>query len=77
MIRISLLVLAISSAALSAAPAAEESYPPDIQRIIARKKLIVALPENDHPPFFWFDAKKNRRLALPHGQMTRWPYCEA
>jgi polar amino acid transport system substrate-binding protein len=62
MIRISLLVLALSAVAAAVAPAAEDTdtYPPDIQRIITRKKLIVALPASDHPPFFWFDAKKKK-----------------
>ncbi len=58
MIRTSLLLLALLTTAV--ASAAEGDHPPDIQRIIDRKKLIVALPKSDQPPFFWHDktAKK-------------------
>jgi ABC-type amino acid transport substrate-binding protein len=44
----------------AAAPGAEEEYPPEIQRILDRGKLIVALTRADHPPFFWFDAKDRK-----------------
>ena len=52
------LFLAIAPAALGA----EHTYPPDIRKILDRKRLIVALPERDQPPFFWYDpAQKQHR----------------
>lgn len=45
---------------LSASLFAEEScFPPDIQRIMDRKKLIVAMYFEDKPPFFMHDKKNN------------------
>ena len=44
------LVLIFSSIALGA-----DDYPPDIQKIISRNKLIVALHKEDQAPFFKVD----------------------
>jgi ABC-type amino acid transport substrate-binding protein len=54
------LLTALLSLAAAAARGGEGGYPPDIQKILDRKKLIVALPEQDHPPFFWYEEKEKK-----------------
>jgi ABC-type amino acid transport substrate-binding protein len=51
------LLLPLASAA---ARSGETNYPPDIRKILDRKKLIVALPKVDQPPFFWYDKKAKK-----------------
>ena len=39
-------------------------YPPDIKRIIDRKKLIVAVVESNHPPFFTVSSKTGKMCGF-------------
>lgn len=57
MIKQTMIFLLVFFAAVSAAG---QEYPPDIQRIIDRGELIVAMYANDIPPFYMHD--KNGRL---------------
>lgn len=48
-----LLWMVLGPLAALAAPAGSPAMPPDIRRIVERGELVVAMPRNDAPPFFY------------------------
>jgi len=51
------LFLSVVLAAVLSVPARSQEYPPDMQRIMDRGKLVVAMYVNDIPPFYMHDEK--------------------